>query len=119
MRSARNAEAPQAALDQGAREACLTFFLRGVIEVVGEAAKTARQIPQLCEQHCAVTAAQLGCAAGNGHKVLESLFDRAIVAANDVQKMTGYARNRRLRHAPSIDPFNETGPSGEATEAPK
>jgi Fic family protein len=132
----------QAVRDQGAWEAWLAFFLRGVIEVAGEAAETARRILQLREQHRSAITAQLGRAAGNGHKVLESLFDRPIVAVNDVQKMTGttyaaanslvsrlvklgvlsemtgYARNRRFRYAPYIALFNEAGPAGGATEAP-
>ncbi len=133
----------QAVRDQGAWEAWLAFFLRGVIEVAGEAAETARRILQLREQHRSAITAQLGRAAGNGHKVLESLFDRPIMAVNDVQKMTGttyaaanslvsrlvklgvlsemtgYARNRRFRYAPYIALFNEAGPAGGATEAPE
>lgn len=132
----------QAVRDQGAWEAWLAFFLRGVIEVAGEAAETARRILQLREQHRAAITAQLGRAAGNGHKVLESLFDRPIVAVNDAQKMTGttyaaanslvsrlvklgvlsemtgYARNRRFRYAPYIALFNDAGPAGGAMEAP-
>ena len=124
----------QAVRDHGAWEAWLAFFLRGVIEVAGEAAETARRILQLREQHRAAITAQLGRAAGNGHKVLESLFDRPIVAVNGVQKltgttyaaanslvsrlvklgvlseMTGYARNRRFRYAPYIALFNDGGP---------
>lgn len=120
----------QAVRDRGAWEAWLAYFLRGVIEVAGEAAETARQILLLREQHRAAITTQLGRAAGNGHKVLESLFDRPIVAVNDVQKMTGttyaaanslvsrlvklgvlsemtgYARNRRFRYAPYIALFN-------------
>ena len=131
----------QAVRDQGAWEAWLAFFLRGVIEVAGEAAETARRILQLREQHRAAITAQLGRAAGNGHKVLESLFDRPIVAVNDVQKMTGttyaaanslvsrlvkldvlsemtgYARNRRFRYAPYIALFNDAGPGGGAAES--
>lgn len=133
----------QAVRDQGAWEAWLAFFLRGVIEVAGEAAETARRILQLREQHRSAITAQLGRAAGNGHKVLESLFDRPIVTVNDVQKMTGttyaaanslvsrlvklgvlsemtgYARNRRFRYAPYIALFNEAGPTRGATEAPE
>ncbi len=121
----------QAVRDQGAWEAWLAFFLRGVIEVAGEAAETARRVLQLREQHRAAITAQLGRTAGNGHKVLESLFDRPIVAVNDVRKMTGttyaaanslvsrlvklgvlsemtgYARNRRFRYAPYIALFND------------
>lgn len=123
----------QAVRDQGAWEAWLAFFLRGVIEVAGEAAETARRILQLREQHRSAITTQLGRAAGNGHKVLESLFDRPIVAVNDVQKMTGttyaaanilvsrlvtlgvlsemtgYARNRRFRYAPYIALFSDGG----------
>ncbi len=132
----------QAVRDQGAWEAWLAFFLRGVIEVAGEAAETARRILQLRERHRAAITAQLGRAAGNGHKVLESLFDRPIVSVHDVQKltgttyaaanslvsrlvklgvlseMTGYARNRRFRYAPYIALFNDAGPAGGATEVP-
>ena len=133
----------QAVREQGAWEAWLAFFLRGVIEVAGEAAETARRILQLREQHRSAITAQLGRAAGNGHKVLESLFDRPIVAVNDVRKitgttyaaannlvsrlvklevlseMTGYARNRRFRYAPYIALFDEAGTGGGATEAPE
>jgi Fic family protein len=122
----------QALRDRGAWEAWLAFFLRGVIEVAGEAAETARWIQQLREQHRAAITAQLGRAAGNGHKVLESLFDRPIVAVHEVQRMTGttyaaanslvarlvtvgvlremtgHARNRRFRYAPYIALFDET-----------
>jgi cell filamentation protein, protein adenylyltransferase len=132
----------QAVRERGAWEAWLAFFLRGVIEVAGEAAETARRVLQLREQHRAVITARLGRAAGNGHKVLESLFDRPIVAVGDVQKMigttytaanglvarlvklgvlsemTGYARNRRFRYAPYIALFNEAEPAGGAAEAP-
>lgn len=119
----------QAVRDRGAWEHWLVFFLRGVIEVAAEAAETARRILQLREQHRSAITDQLGRAAGNGHRVLESLFDRPIVAVTDVQKMTGttyaaanslvsrlvklgvlsemtgYARNRRFRYAPYIALF--------------
>ena len=109
--------------------------------MAGEAAETARRILQLREQHRSAITAQLGRAAGNGHKVLESLFDRPIVAVNDVQKMTGttyaaanslvsrlvkldvlsemtgYARNRRFRYAPYIALFNEAAPTQMQREA--
>ncbi len=121
----------QAVRDGGAWEAWLVFFLQGVVEVAGEAAETARRVLQLREQHRAAITAQLGRAAGNGHKVLESLFDRPIVSVNDVKamtgttfaaanglvsrlvdlgllsEMTGYARNRRFRYAPYIALFND------------
>ena len=124
----------QAVRDRGDWEAWLAFFLRGVIDVAGEAAETARRILHLREQHRIAITERLGRAAGNGHRVLESLFDRPIVAVSDVQKltgttyaaanslvsrlmdlgvlgeMTGYARNRRFRYAPYIALFNDTGP---------
>lgn len=129
----------QAVRDRGTWEVWLGFFLHGVIEVAAEAAETARRILYLREQHRASITGQLGRAAGNGHKVLESLFDRPIVSVNDVQRMTGttyaaanslvsrlveldvlsemtgYARNRRFRYAPYIALFNDTGPGNEAS----
>ncbi len=123
----------QSVRDRGAWEAWLAFFLRGVVQVAAEAAETARRILQLREQHRTAITEKLGRAAGNGHKVLESLFDRPIVAVNDVRKMTGttyaaanalvsrlveigvlnemtgYARNRRYRYASYIALFSETG----------
>jgi len=128
----------QAVRDRGTWEEWLAFFLRGVIEVAREAAETARRILRLREQHRTAITEQLGRAAGNGHKLLESLFYRPIVAVNDVQmmtettyaaanslvsrlvklgvlsEMTGYARNRRFRYAPYIALFNDTGPGSEA-----
>jgi Fic family protein len=124
----------QAVRDRGAWEEWLAFFLRGVIEVAGEAAETARRILQLREEHRTAITSQLGRAAGNGLRVLESLFDRPIIAVRDVQattgttyaaantlvarlaklgvlsEMTGYARNRRFRYAAYIELFTEHGP---------
>jgi Fic family protein len=125
----------QTVRDRGAWEEWLAFFLRGVIDVAGEAAETARRILQLREQHRAAITNTLGRAAGNGYKVLESLFDRPIVAVNDVKaltgttyaaandlvsrfveigllhEITGNARNRRFRYAPYIALFNDAEPS--------
>jgi Fic family protein len=115
----------------------LAFFSRGVVEVGAEAAETARRVLQLREQHRRAITDKPGRAAGNGHKVLESLLDRPIVAVNDVQKMTGTtcaaanrlasrlvrldvldemtgnARNRRFRYAPYIALFNDPAPGAE------
>lgn len=124
----------QAVREHGDWESWLAFFLRGVIDVAGEAAGTARRILQLREQHRATITGHLGRAAGNGHRVLESLFDRPIVSVANVQQltgttfaaantlvsrlvqhgvlqeMTGYARNRRFRYAPYIALFNDAPP---------
>jgi Fic family protein len=121
----------QGVRDRGAWETWLAFFLRGVAEVALEAADTARRILQLREQHRGAITDRLGRAAGNGHRVLESLFDRPIVAVKDVQtltgttyaaanalvsrlvdvgilsEITGYARNRRFRYAPYIALFSD------------
>ncbi len=127
----------QAVRDRGAWEEWLAFFLRGIIAVAGEAFVTARRILQLRERHRVAITEQLGRAAGNGHKVLESLFDHPIVAVNDVSEltgttfaaannlvsrlvdlgilseMTGNARNRRFRYAPYIELFNDAEPGDE------
>ncbi|MDE2343103.1 MAG: Fic family protein [Betaproteobacteria bacterium] len=122
----------QAVRENGAWEAWLEFFLNGVITVAAEASQTARQILQLREQHRSAITDHLGRAAGNGHKVLESLYDRPIVSVSDVKgltgttyaaanslvsrmvglgilsEITGNARNRRFRYSPYIALFNET-----------
>lgn len=127
----------QAVRERGAWEGWLTFFLRGVIEVAGEAAETARRVLQLREQHRTAITEKLGRAAGNGHRVLEALFDRPIVTVNDVRgmtgttyaaanslvtrmvelnilnEMTGYTRNRRFRYGPYIELFNDGSPVAE------
>jgi Fic family protein len=126
----------QSVRTHGTWEAWLAFFLRGVVETAAEAAETARRILQMREQHRSAITARLARAAANGHKVLESLFDRPIVSVADVQgtsgttyaaanglvsrlvelgilqEMTGYARNRRFRYAPYIELFNEQPAAG-------
>jgi Fic family protein len=119
----------QAVRDSGDWEGWLAFFLRGVREVSEEATETARRILALREQHRAAITDRLGRAAGNGHKVLESLFDRPIVSVHDVRarigttytsannlvarlvelgilvEVTGHARNRRFRYDPYVHLF--------------
>ncbi len=120
----------QAVRDRGEWEEWLRFFLRGIVEVAAQSADTARRILQMREEHRMAITARFGRAAGNGHKVLETLFDRPIVSVADVQRligttymaanttvarleevgvlqeMTGHARNRRFRYAPYIALFN-------------
>ena len=93
------------------------------------ATETARRILELRELHRRQITDQLGRAAGNGHKVLESLFDRPIVSVADIQRVTGttyaaannlaarlaqigilaeitgYSRNRRFRYEPYVRLF--------------
>lgn len=119
----------QAVRDAGDWEGWLRFFLDGVIEVSDQAANTARDILRMREAHRALIADNLGYAAGNGHRVLETLYERPIVSANQVaeitgtsyaaannlvkrleslgllQETTGQSRNRRFRYAPYIDLF--------------
>ncbi|MCA0197505.1 MAG: Fic family protein [Proteobacteria bacterium] len=126
----------QAVRDRGEWEQWLIFFLRGVIEVAGEAADTARRIQLLREEHRAIITDRLGRAAGNGHRVLERLFDRPILTVSDVQQltgttyaaannlvhrlveadilveMTGFARNRRFRYESYVRLFTDDVPDG-------
>lgn len=125
----------QATRDQGAWEAWLAFFVRGVEEVSREATETARRILALRESHRNIITDKLGRAAGNGHRVLETLYERPIVSVNDVQaligttypaanslvarmaehgilrEITGQARNRLFRYQPYIDLFSEPTPA--------
>lgn len=126
----------QGTRDKGDFESWLEFFLEGVIDVAAEAAETARRIIALREDHRAAITAHLGRAAGNGHKILEHLYQRPIVSVNEVAELidtsfaaangivgrlaelgvlaevTGYARNRRFRYEPYVRLFDE--PRGEA-----
>jgi Fic family protein len=119
----------QGVRDRGDWEAWLTFFLRGVASVSREATETARRILALREDHRAAVTGGLGRAAGNGHKVLEHLYQRPILTVADVQALTastytaannlvarlvglgvlveatGYRRNRVFRYQAYIDIF--------------
>lgn len=121
----------QAVRDEGDWEGWLAFFLRGVSEVSGEATETSRRILLLREEHRTAITDRLGRAAGNGHRVLESLFDRPIVSVQDVRSVTntsyaaantlvhrmvelgilreftGYSRNRRYLYRQYVDLFAE------------
>ncbi|MCC6625842.1 MAG: Fic family protein [Chloroflexi bacterium] len=79
----------QAVRDTGDWEGWLAFFLRGVAEVSAQATETARRILAMREEHRALLTEQLGRAAGNGHRVLEQLYERPIVSINDVEAVTG------------------------------
>jgi Fic family protein len=75
--------------DDGNWEGWLEFFLTGVSEVSEQATDTARRILALREQHRTMITDHLGRAAGNGHRVLDSLYRRPIVNVASVQKLTG------------------------------
>ncbi|XRD75673.1 Fic family protein [Dyella marensis] len=128
----------QAVRDKGDWEGWLAFFLRGVVSVSREATETARRILLLREDHRARVTEGLGRAAGNGHKLLEYLYRRPIVAVADVQALTtttytaannlvsrlvalgilaeatGYRRNRLFRYQAYIDLFGESADAGQA-----
>jgi Fic family protein len=121
----------QAVRDDGDWEGWLAFFLRGVSEVAGEATETARRVLLLRERNRAEITAGLGRAAANGHRVLESLFDRPIISVGEAQQLTGtgfaaanqliarmtelgilreitgHARNRRFRYEPYVRLFTD------------
>ena len=121
----------QSVRDTGNWEQWLIFFLRGVVEVSGQAIDTARQILTLRETDRNVIAENLGQTAGNGHRVLEHLYRHPIVSVKDVQKLigktyvvannlvtrlvdygvlqelTGGVRNRRFRYQGYIELFHD------------
>src|SRR5262245_32660857 len=125
----------QAVRDSGDWEGWLAFFLKGVADVSTQAADTARRILALREEHRAAVTEHLGRAAGNGHRVLEKLYEQPIMsvpqiraltgttypAANDLVRrlaalgilveFTGYRRHRRFRYDGYIRLFDE-GPQG-------
>jgi Fic family protein len=121
----------QATRDKGAWEDWLAFFLRGVADVSAQATDTARRILALRESHRNLIAEHLGYSAGNGHRVLEHLYQRPIVSVNEVcdqtrttypaanqlverlvnigilAEITGQARNRRFRYDSYVRLFDE------------
>lgn len=78
----------QAVRDTGNWEAWLEFFLRGIAEVSGQATETARKILVLREEHRSLVTQHLGRGAGNGHRVLDSLFEHPITSVRNVLDMT-------------------------------
>lgn len=124
----------QGVRDRGDWEGWLAFFLRGVVEVSGEATETARRVLALREEHRALIAARLGRGAGTGHRLLEHLYEKPIVSIEDVRsitgvtwaaandlvrrlvehglvvEMTGHRRHRRFRYDPYVRLFD--GPRG-------
>jgi len=75
--------------DFGTWENWLIFFLRGVIDVSRQATETARRILTLRETHRLSITEKLGRSAGNGHRVLEHLYEHPIVSVKEVQDVTG------------------------------
>ncbi len=121
----------QSVRDRGTWEDWLTFFLRGVVDVSKQATETARRILTLRETHRATITENFGRAAGNGHRVLEHLYEHPIVSVNEVQSLirttytaanslvgkfvssgilneiTGHLRNRKFMYQRYIDLFRD------------
>ncbi len=121
----------QAVRDRGDFEGWLAFFLQGVALVSAEAAETARRILELRERHRLAITERMGRAAGNGHRVLEHLYEQPIVSVVDVRglirttfaganqivqrlvdlgvltEITGRARHRRFRYNAYVRLFDD------------
>jgi len=121
----------QATRDEGAWEPWLKFFLRGVSEVANEASQTARKIVQMREDHRSIIIQELGRGAGNGLKLLETMYMRPYFNVATVQKLlnvstqaantlterlvslglitetTGNRRNRVFRYHPYVSLFSD------------
>ena len=121
----------QAVRDDSDWEAWLKFFLTGVVEVSGQATETVRAILRLREDHRKAVTEHFGRTAGNGHKILEHLYQHPILsvnqaqelihttypAANDLvtrmvdleilQEVTGQLRNRRFMYSSYVRLFRE------------
>jgi len=124
----------QAVRIDGAWEAWLGFFLRGVQEVANEAVVRARKIIELRERAREVASARGGRKSGNLLRAIDSLFKQPLVTASSLAKEldtsfvtangialtlaelellteeTGYKRNRRFRFAPYLALFEEDDP---------
>jgi Fic family protein len=127
----------QSIRDTGDWEGWLEFFLRGVAEVGSEATSTAAAILAMREKYRTLITERLGRAAGNGHRVMDRLFDQPIVTAATVREwlnvtpaaayqiidrltdvgilreITGYARNRRFRFDPYLQLFADAEPEAD------
>lgn len=121
----------QSMRDRGMWEQWLVFFLRGIVEVSGQATDTARQILTLREEHRHIVTENFGRAASNGHRVLEHLYKQPIISVSNVQGLigttyaaanglvarlvesgilreyTGQSRNRRFMYQSYVDLFHD------------
>lgn len=79
----------QGVRDNGDWEAWLKFFLKGIAEVSLEATETARKIVSLREDHQKTITETFGRTAGNGHKILDTLFLRPFVSVTEVSETLG------------------------------
>lgn len=125
-------ESLQKVRDTGDWEQWVEFFLGGVIAVSDEASQVAASILRMRERWRSEITAQMGRAAGNGHRVMDQLFDQPLVAVSTVREwlactapaaynlvkrletigllkeVTGHARNRRFRFDPYLRLFEDS-----------
>lgn len=116
----------------GTWEQWIGFFLRGIVDVSRQATDTARRILTMREEHRHAITENFGRAAGNGHRVLEYLYECPIVSVSNVQNLIGttyaaannlvarmvnhgilqeytkQARNRRFMYQSYINLFHDT-----------
>jgi Fic family protein len=135
----------QAVRVDGAWEAWLGFFLRGVHEVAEDAAARARSIVELRERSRGLVSARGGRQVGHLQRAVDMLFKQPLATANSLMKdmgvafttantvalklselglleeETGYKRNRRFRFTPYLALFEDAPDSGAgvATETAK
>lgn len=124
----------QTVRDDGDFEGWLRFFLTGIATVSDEAALTARRILELREQDRLSVTEHMGKGAGNGHRVLEQLYEQPIMSVPQIQRflgttyaganqivkrlvkldilreITGQNRHRRFRYDAYVHLFDEEGP---------
>jgi Fic family protein len=126
----------QAIRNQGAWEAWLEFFIRGVRETSDEATATARRIVRMREEHRQLVLKRLGSGATNALTLLESLYQQPIVSVQQaaeaaqlafpnanalvarmeglglLHETTGHKRNRRFAYRAYLDLFADSTSRG-------
>ena len=79
----------QSVRDDGTWEQWLTFFLRGIVEASAQATETTRRILSLRETDRDVINEEFERAAGNGHRILDRLYEHPIVSVDIVRAILG------------------------------
>lgn len=121
----------QSVRDEGTWEQWLAFFLRGIVEASAQAMETTRRILALRETDRDVINEEFERAAGNGHRILDRLYEHPIVSVDIVrallgttyatantmvsrlvdcgilQEFTGRRRHRRFIYKSYVDLFSE------------
>ena len=119
----------QAVRDTGDWESWLTFYLQGIIDTSEQAARTARRITRLREDHRNLISENLGLSSSNGYRMIDYMYKHPVFAVKDVaqaigssyvtvnnlvarfvqmqlvEEVTGQSRNRRFRYEPYIRLF--------------